>query len=71
MTIQGTLEHSPLEGGTWVFRAKDGDSYQLSGLPSDLEVNGARLELEGNVDKNAFTIGMMGTVFQVTKARKL
>lgn len=71
MTIQGILEHSELEGGTWVFRANDGNSYQLEGLPSDLQKTGAKLELEGSVDKGVMTIGMMGSVFQVSKARSL
>ena len=71
MTIQGKLEHSSVEGGTWVFRAGDGNSYQLSGLPADLQVAGNSLELEGSIDQGAFTIGMMGAVFQVQKARKL
>jgi len=71
MTIQGTLEHSDLEGGTWVFRAKDGTSYQLDGLPANLQKDGAKLELEGSVDKGMMTIGMMGSVFQVSKARAL
>lgn len=71
MKLQGKLEHSALEGGTWVFRADDGNSYQLDGLPSDLEKDGAKLELEGDVDKGAMSIGMMGSVFQVSKARSL
>jgi hypothetical protein len=71
MTIQGTLEKSDLEGGTWVFRTKDGDSYQLDGLPADLQKDGAKLELEGSVDEGMMTIGMMGSVFQVSKARSL
>ena len=71
MTIQGTLEHSALEGGAWVFRADDGNSYQLDGLPSNLQKDGAKLELEGSVDEGMMTIGMMGSVFQVSKARSL
>ncbi len=71
MTIQGKLEHTDLEGGTWVFRASDGNSYQLSGLPSQFQVAGNSLELEGSIDQGVFTIGMMGSVFQVSKARKL
>lgn len=71
MKIQGTLEHSDLEGGVWVFRANDGNSYHLDGLPSNLEKSGAKLELEGDVDKGGMSIGMMGSVFQVSKARSL
>ena len=71
MTIQGKLEHSAVEGGTWVFRASDGNSYQLEGLPANLQAAGNSLELEGSIDQGAFTIGMIGAVFQVIKARKL
>lgn len=71
MKIQGKLEHSALEGGTWVFRADDGNSYQLAGLPATLQTDGNQLELEGEIDSGAFTIGMMGAVFQVTQARQV
>ncbi len=71
MKIQGTLEHSALEGGNWVLRANDGNTYQLDGLPNELHKDGARLELEGSVDQGMMTIGMMGSVFQVSKARSL
>lgn len=71
MKLDGKLEHSALEGGTWVLRASDGNTYQLSGFPKDLLQEGARVEVEGDVDKGAFTIGMMGSVLEVKKARKL
>lgn len=71
MTIQGKLEHSTLEGGAWVFRADSGESYHLEGLAKELLRDGARLEVTGQVDKTAFTISMMGSVFQVQKARAL
>lgn len=71
MKIQGHLEHSDLEGGNWVFRAQDGSSYQLEGLPAQFLKDGARLELDGEVDKGGFSLGMMGAVFQVKQARSL
>ncbi len=71
MKIQGQLEHSALEGGNWVFRAQDGNSYHLEGLPPQLLKDGARLEIEGEVDKGGFSLGMMGAVFQVKQARSL
>ena len=71
MKIQGQLEHSDLEGGSWVFRAQDGSTYQLEGLPSQFLKNGARLEIEGEVDQGGFSLSMMGAVFQVKQARSL
>jgi hypothetical protein len=71
MKIQGKLEHSALEGGVWVLRGSDGNTYQLSGISDDLLQEGARVEVEGKVDEGAFSIGMMGNTLQVTSARKL
>ncbi len=71
MTLQGTLQHSDLEGGVWVFEADNGERYHLEGLDSSLEQKGKRLELEGDVDAGGVSIGMMGSVFRVEKARAL
>ena len=71
MKVTGKLEHSALEGGVWVLRASDGNTYQLSGISDELLQEGARVELEGKVDEGAMTIAMMGPVFQVKSARKL
>ena len=67
-TLTGTLHRSDLEGGVWVFAARDGRRYHLDGLPSHLEKDGAHLEIHGQ-ESSQMSLGMMGSVFQVHSAR--
>lgn len=69
-TLVGTLHHSDLEGGVWVFRAENGQQYHLDGLPQALHREGARLEIQGR-EGSMMSLGMMGAVFQVRSARAL
>lgn len=69
MRYVGVLEKSELEGGVWVFKADNGEQYHLEGLPGGLQKNGARLEIDGEVDKGMFGIGMMGSTLKVTSAK--
>ncbi len=71
MTLRGTLELVSVEGGVWLFKTDDGGQYQVEGLPTQYLTTGKRLELEGDVDRQAFTIGMMGAVFKVRSAREI
>ena len=66
--LKGTLHHSDLEGGVWIFRSEDGRQFSLDGLPKQLQVDGAHLELEGQ-EAQAMGFAMVGSVFQVRSAR--
>ena len=68
--ISGTLKHSDLEGGVWVFETSS-ETYQLTDLDSTWLKDGSKLELEGEVMENMMSIGMMGPTFRVTKVRSL
>ncbi len=69
MTISGKLRHSDLEGGgIWLLDA-NGTSYELENLPKEFQKDGASVELEGEVQEQGFSIGMMGAIFKVTQAR--
>jgi hypothetical protein len=68
--IRGELKKSDLEGGLLIFQGEDGESYQLEGLPANLQSEG-RLEVEGKIQKDVATIGMTGPVFVVTGAQKI
>jgi len=61
----GTVEKSDLEGGLWLLVTDDGDRYQLDGA-SGL-TDGARVVVEGKVDKGGFGIGMTGPILKVDK----
>ena len=65
MRIEGTVKRQALSGGVWTFRATDGQVYQLHGGGKDLLRDGVEAELEGDVQKDVMTIGMVGPVFRV------
>ncbi len=66
MKLTGTITRSDVEGGHWLLKTDDGDQYELHGDVSGCK-DGAKVEAEGKVDKNAMGIGMMGAHFNVTK----
>ncbi len=66
MKLKGTLRKSDLEGGQWTLVSDSGEQYQLSGALADAK-DGESVELEGKVDKNTMSFGMMGTQFTVQK----
>ena len=70
MKVKGTIRRSEVEGGHWVLEADGGDRYQLSG-ELDGAKDGMRAEVEGKVDKQAMSFGMMGPQLAVQKITKL
>jgi hypothetical protein len=68
--ISGTVKKNDLEGGFWELHADDGERYQLDGGDERLRTEGARVEIDGNVDKGAFGIGMTGPVLKVRSWKK-
>jgi len=66
MKLKGVLTHSDVEGGHWLLKTDSGEEYQLTGAIKDAK-DGIRVEVEGNVDKQAMGIAMMGPQFAVSK----
>lgn len=66
MKIKGTIRRSDLEGGHWLLEAEGGERYQLSGATGELQ-DGAAVEVEGKVERNAMGIGMTGPQLSVQK----
>lgn len=69
MRLTGTVAFRDIETGIWVLEADDGKTYQLDGGDRQIKKDGGRIEAEGEVVKNAVTIGMMGPVFRVKTYR--
>jgi hypothetical protein len=62
---RGTLRRSDLEGGFWQLVTDDGDSYVLDraslGAEGDVTlVDGVRVDIEGNVDRQSMSLSMAG-----------
>ena len=68
--LKGTIRRNDLEGGFWELHADDGERYQLDGGDERLRTEGARVEVDGKVDKDAFGIGMTGPVLKVKSWKK-
>jgi uncharacterized protein DUF5818 len=64
-TFRGVVKKNPLEGGIWELHTDDGKRYQLAGGDAGLLQEGARVEVDGKVDKAAFGIGMTGPTLAV------
>ena len=70
MKLKGTIRRSDLEGGHWVLKTDTGDQYQLAGELGGAK-DGMRAEVEGKVDKQAMSFGMVGAQFAVSKLTAL
>lgn len=70
MKLKGKITRSDVEGGQWLLQTEDGDQYELHGDVSGCK-DGARVEVEGKVDRNAMGFGMMGAHFNVEKLKTL
>ena len=70
-TLRGTVRKSALEGGFWELVADDGEHYPLSGGDDGLHKDGARVEIDGKIDKGAMGIGMTGPTLAVKSYKKI
>jgi len=69
-TFKGTVKKNDLEGGFWELHTEDGKHYQLKGGDDKLQVEGAKVEVEGKIETSSFGIGMTGPILAV-KSYKL
>lgn len=67
MKLKGRVVFRDLETGIWVLEGDDGQTYQLDGGDRKIKKDGQRVEVEGDVDSGAVTIGMVGPVLRVRK----
>jgi hypothetical protein len=69
--FRGTIRHNDLEGGHYQLVADDGTAYQVDGGDPLLKQDGARVEVEGAVDKGAMSFAMTGPILKVTSVKKI
>lgn len=70
-SFKGTVKKNDLEGGFWELHTDDGKRYQLQGGDEQLKKEGARVEVDGKVDKNAMGFGMTGPILAVKSYKAL
>jgi hypothetical protein len=69
--FRGTIRHNDLEGGHWQLVADDGTTYQVDGSDPALREEGAKVEIEGAVDRNALSFAMTGPILKVKSVKKV
>jgi hypothetical protein len=69
--FRGTVRRNDLEGGHWQLEAEDGTTYVLEGATRGIEQDGAKVEIEGGVDKDVMGFAMTGPILRVKSGRKV
>jgi hypothetical protein len=69
--LTGTIRRNELEGGFFQFIADDGTAYELEGSDPLLSRDGAKVEVDGTVDRQAMSITMTGPRLKVKSVRAL
>lgn len=67
MKLTGKVCFRDLETGVWVLEGDDGHTYLLAGGDRKLKQNGARIEAEGELDRDSATLAMVGPRFVVKR----
>ncbi|HVR64191.1 MAG TPA: hypothetical protein VMU50_19965 [Polyangia bacterium] len=68
--FRGTIRKNDLEGGFWQLVADDGTTYTLEGALAGIDVEGARVEIEGAVDRAALSFTMAGPTLKVKSGKR-
>ncbi|WNG27499.1 hypothetical protein F0U62_28385 [Cystobacter fuscus] len=71
MKLTGRVVFRDIETGVWVLEGDDGRTYQLAGGDRKIKKDGQRIEVQGEVDRDALTVAMVGPVFTVSSYRFL
>ncbi|HVZ73892.1 MAG TPA: hypothetical protein VHJ20_16045 [Polyangia bacterium] len=69
--FRGTIRKNDLEGGHWQLEADDGETYTLEGAPAGVAQDGAKVELDGEVDEEAMGFAMTGPTLKVKSGKRV
>jgi hypothetical protein len=67
MKLKGRVCFVDLGAGAWVLEADDGKRYELRATDRALLQEGARVEVEGEVDAGAVSTAMAGPALRVKR----
>lgn len=71
-TIGGVMHRTNIEGGCWVFRTADGQSYELTGeAAKDLLREGLRAEIVVKPRRDVMSICMVGKIVEVIEIKEI
>jgi hypothetical protein len=67
--FRGTISHNALEGGHFQLLADDGTVYEVEGNDALLRRDGARVEIDGSIDRTALSLAMSGPRLKVKSVK--
>lgn len=67
MKLSGKVAYKDIETGVWVLEGDDGKTYQLAGGDRKIKKDGARIEVEGDVDTESLGLAMVGPTLTVKR----
>lgn len=69
--VEGAIERKRIGTGTWALVSRSGETYELHNPPKDLQQDGLRVKVEGDVREDIMTIAMIGPVLEVKRFETL
>ena len=70
MKVTGKIEKKDFGFGVYTLVTDDGTIYELKDYPAELEQEGIKVEIEGEIREDIMTMAMIGKVLEV-KSHKL
>ena len=70
MKVTGKIEKKDFGFGVYTLVKDDGTIYELKDYPAELEQEGIKVEIEGEIREDVMTMAMIGKVLEV-KSHKL
>ena len=67
--FRGTIRHNALEGGHFQLLADGGMVYEVEGNDPLLHCDGARVEIDGSIDRTALSLAMTGPRLKVKSVK--
>lgn len=67
MKLKGRVTFRDLGAGAWVLDAEDGKHYELRGIDETSLREGARVEVEGELDAGAASTSMVAPTLRVKR----
>jgi hypothetical protein len=69
--FRGTIRRNDLEGGFFQLVGEDGTTYEVEGTDPLLAKDGARVEIEGAVEREALSFTMTGPRLKVRAVKAI
>ncbi len=63
--IEGTVERKGVGPGTWALVTPSGETYELHKAPNDLQKDGLKVKVRGQIRDDVMTFAMIGPVLEV------